>query len=361
MIWNSWNRLQCWVWLAWTRVRPLRAHGEAVRASAKALWVRARSLWGEQTYFEQFTLVALAALAAAVVFSSGWPSGGASRAALAIAGVGMVAFLIGIVGQASEEIVCNRRAARDWEGERAQLIEQNADLRCQIEESHRRALEIHDRVLRRVGVELHDGPAQLISLALLRLDGLDPERQPNGGAAHDDQERLRGDYERVRGALQEALAEIRCISAGLTLPELACVSPSEVLRLAVRNHERRTATSVKCDVDGLPEDVPPAIKSCLYRFAQEALNNAYRHAGGRGQTVRGQYTGNMIEIEVADAGPGFEPGDEVAGNRLGLLGMRERVASLGGTLEISSRPGSGTRLTTRFEMSEGPGFSSSQG
>jgi len=323
--------------------------------------VRSRSLWGGLTYFEQFTIVALAALAAGVVFSSGWPSGGASRAALAITGLGMVAFLIGIVGQASEEVLANRRAARDWEGERSQLIEQNTDLCRQIEDSHRRTLEIHDRVLRRVGVELHDGPAQLISLALLRLDGLDPERKPNGGPSHDDHERICGDYERIRGALQEALAEIRCISSGLTLPELTSVSPSEVLRLAVRNHERRTATSVKCDVDGLPEDVPPAIKSCLYRFAQEELNNAYRHAGGRGQTVRGQYTGNMIEIEVADAGPGFEAGAEVVGNRLGLLGMRERVASLGGTLEISSRPGSGTRLTTRFEMPEYPGYNGSQG
>jgi signal transduction histidine kinase len=68
--------------------------------------------------------------------------------------------------------------------------------------------------------------------------------------------------------------------------------------------------------------------------------------------VRGKRSGNTIEVEVEDAGPGFEPGNEIVGNRLGLLGMRERVASLGGTLEISSRPGSGTRLTTRFEMPE---------
>jgi signal transduction histidine kinase len=57
-------------------------------------------------------------------------------------------------------------------------------------------------------------------------------------------------------------------------------------------------------------------------------------------------------VEVADAGPGFEPGNEIAGNHLGLLGMRERVAALGGTLEIVSRPGAGTRLTTRFKMPE---------
>ena len=189
-------------------------------------------------------------------------------------------------------------------------------------------MEINDLVLRRVGVELHDGPAQLISLALLRLDGLQPERAvPNGHTPC-------SDLERIRGALQEALAEIRCMAAGLTLPELDRVPPADVLRLAVRGHERRTATSVACEMDGLPEQLPAAIKSCLYRFAQEALNNAYRHAGGRGQTVCARYRRGIIEVEVADAGPGFEPGSGNVGGRLGLLGMRERVTSLGGTLEI---------------------------
>ena len=107
------------------------------------------------------------------------------------------------------------------------------------------------------------------------------------------------------------------MAAGLTLPELSGVSPSDALCLAVRNHERRTATTVSCEVEGLPHDVPAPIKSCLYRFAQEALNNAYRHAGGHGQTVRGRYRGNTIEVEVADAGPGFEPGKCAVGNRLG--------------------------------------------
>ena len=316
-----------------------------LRTQVLSGWTRARAVWGGLTHVERFAIAALVALAGGLAFFSGWPAGGASRAVVAAVELGMAALLVAIVGQASAEIDSNRRAARDRDGERAQLIEQNAELRRQIEESHRRAVEINDGVLRRVGVELHDGPAQLISLALLRLDGLDPRRAPNGDAPLKD-------YERIRGALQEALAEIRCISAGLTLPELSCVSPSDALRLAVRNHERRTATSVSCDVDALPHDVPAPIKSCLYRFAQEALNNAYRHAGGHGQTVRGTCSGNTIEVEVADAGPGFEPGNEIVGNRLGLLGMRERVASLGGTLEISSGPGSGTRLTTRFEMAE---------
>jgi signal transduction histidine kinase len=158
------------------------------------------------------------------------------------------------------------------------------------------------------------------------------------------------DFERIREALLEALGEIRSVSAGLVLPDLSGVSPADVLRLAARNHERRTATAVTCEIEGLPHHVPDPVKSCLYRFAREALNNAYRHAAGRGQVVRGRYDGDTIEVEVADEGPGFEPDGAIAGAHLGLLGMRERVASLGGTLEIDSRPGSGTRLTARFKI-----------
>ncbi len=252
----------------------------------------------------------------------------------------------------SSENGATRRAAREWEEERCRLLAQNAELRRQIDESQRRLVEINDMLLRRVGVELHDGPAQLISFALLRLDGLRSPGSTLYGSA------TPGDLERIRAALQEALAELRSMAAGLTLPELSCVSPADVLRLAVRKHERRTATTVACELEGLPEQVPAAIKSCLYRFAQEALNNAYRHAGGRGQAVRAGCCAGTIEVEVADTGPGFEPGGENGGGRLGLLGMRERIMSLGGTLEIESRPGLGTRLTTRFKVA---GNGASQG
>jgi signal transduction histidine kinase len=299
---------------------------------------------------DRFAIVALGALSCGILVWSGRLGGGAAHAALTVVDLALVALLAAIVADASREVVSSRRAARDWQAQRIRLTAQNAELRRQIEDSHRRALEIHDRMLRRIGVELHDGPAQLVSLALLRLDSLDPERVRHGELGHNAQASVRGDYERIRGALQDALAEIRCVAAGLTLPELSGVSPSEALRLAVRNHERRTATSVDCAVEGLPQDVPAPIKSCLYRFAQEALNNAWRHASGNGQTLRGQRRGDTIEVEVADAGPGFEPGRAIAGSRLGLLGMRQRVASLGGTLEIVSGPGLGTRLTTRFEM-----------
>ena len=334
-----WHTLRCWVRRAWTQ-------GQSLRTRVRSVWARVRCGWGGLTPIKQGTIVAVVALAGGVLAYGGWFHGGAPQLARTVAELAMVAVLLAIILHGREKVAANRHAAGDWEGKRARLLEQNANLWRQIDDSHRRSVELNDMVLRRVGVELHDGPAQLISLALLRLDSLRPQgMSPNCDATLDD-------YERIRGALQEALTEIRCMSAGLTLPELSCVSPGDVLRLAVRNHERRTATSVTCEVEGLPHHVPAPVKSCLYQFAQEALNNAYRHAGGSGQAVRARVWGSMIEVEVADSGPGFEPDSKIVGSHIGLLGMRERVASLGGTLEISSRPGAGTRLTTRLKIAE---------
>lgn len=332
-----WRRLGAWV-------RP-------IGRKARPLWTGLRSAWRSRTLVQSLAATALAALACSALISPGWAAvGGVPHTP--VVHIGLVALLLAALVPSGEGRVAMRRPAREPEDERAQLIEQIAELRRQIDESQRRLVEINDLVLRRVGVELHDGPAQLISFALLRLDDLQPQGAPTSGHTPP------SDLERVRGALQDALGEIRSMAAGLMLPELTGVPPADVLHLAVRSHERRTATSVAYEAEGLPEQLPAAIKSCLYRFTQEALNNAYRHAGGRGQAVRARCQHDTIEVEVADAGPGFEPGSESVGGRLGLQGMRERVTSLGGTLEIESRPGVGTRLTARFKL---PGNGAGQG
>lgn len=288
-------------------------------------------------------MIALVALGRSLLVSPGWAAVD-SAVQTPVFQIGLVALLLAALARSGEGSAVVRRASHEREEERARLIQQIDQLRRQIDDTQRRLVEIHDQVLRRVGVELHDGPAQLISFALLRLDGLQEQDTPGSGNASP------GDLETIRGALKEALAEVRCMASGLILPELSLVQPADVLRLAARNHERRTGTSVVCEMEGLPEHLPAAVKSCLYRFAQEALNNAYRHAGGRGQAVRARYLRGTLEVEVADAGPGFDPDSKIGRGRLGLLGMRERVTSLGGTFEIDSRPGLGTRLSTRFKL-----------
>jgi signal transduction histidine kinase len=265
---------------------------------------------------------------------------------VALVTLAMLSILFGIVRNGSETISNQQRALRDRIAELSASLAQNEVLRTRIDEIHRRSVETNDLVLRRIGLELHDGPAQLISLALLRLDALRPKSKPTASDVPMD------DLERIRSALVDSLAEIRNMSAGLTLPELDAITPSEALAQAARIHERRTSTPVSVHVDALPPHLSNALKACLYRFAQEALNNAFRHGGGKGQSLLGACQDDVLKVVVSDAGPGFMANgnsrkDE---NRLGLTGMRDRVASLGGTLDVQSEPGRGTQLTAQFKL-----------
>jgi signal transduction histidine kinase len=270
-----------------------------------------------------------------------------SSVVVALVTLALLSALFLIVRKGSRTIESQQKALHDRISELSGLLAQNENLRRRIDELYVRSAESHEAFLRRIGLELHDGPAQLIAFALLRIDSLRPRPGKGAGDAELD------DYERISTALVDALADIRNISAGLILPELEAASPAEVLRLAARNHERRTGTRVRCEVDSMPLKLSPLLKSCLYRFTQAALNNAYQHAGGKGQAVQGTHRDGVVEIAVSDAGPGFLPAQKDGkGMRLGLIGMRDRVASLGGTFDLSSRPGSGTRLTARFEVTD---------
>mgnify|MGYP001386877355 FL=1 len=155
----------------------------------------------------------------------------------------------------------------------------------------------------------------------------------------------------IRSAVGSALTEIRNTSAGLGLPELERLSPAEALALAVRNHEQMTGSTVDSHIAGLPVHLVQASMTCIYRFVQEGLNNAFRHAGGQGQSLAARMEGTDIVVEVADTGPGLaSTGLEQKTSRFGVAGLRYRIESLGGSFQVQSAPGAGTRLTLRLPV-----------
>src|SRR5262245_16288460 len=138
------HNLEGWARLVWTRVRPWRAR-------ARTVWAGARATWGVLPPIEQFAIVALVALSCGILLTSGRLGGVAPRVALSVVELALVALLVAIVAEASRKIASHRHAAGDGFAQRAQLVELNAELRRQIEDSHLRVLEINDKVLRRVG------------------------------------------------------------------------------------------------------------------------------------------------------------------------------------------------------------------
>jgi len=236
-----------------------------------------------------------------------------------------------------------------------ELLAQNDELHERVRRSAAQTAALNERFLRRISAELHDGPAQEISLALLRIDpgGVEAGESDQTSAAVP----LNGSTDSIRTALRHALEEIRAISAGLGLPELERIALPETVQRAVRAHERRTGTHVSVRQERVPDRAPLAVKITVYRLIQEALTNAYLHAGGAGQQVSVKSEGGELEVAVRDAGPGFDTA-QLAGSdsHLGLLGMRERVQSLGGLFRVESGPGRGTRVVACLPLGaqEGP-------
>jgi signal transduction histidine kinase len=224
--------------------------------------------------------------------------------------------------------------------ELSRLLVENLELQKNLRMVSASATRNNERFLRQVSADLHDGAAQLIGLALLRLDNLKTDE-------HETQA-FEVEIENIRNSLQDALVEIRALSAGVAPPNLQSVSPREAIMSAINMHERRTGTSVKCEIGNLPSNLPPLLQTCLYRFVQEGLNNAYRHAEGKGQAVRAICECDEFVIEVSDTGCGTVRKEGASDKSLGLAGLRARVESLDGRFEWISSPGHGTRVIARF-------------
>jgi signal transduction histidine kinase len=228
---------------------------------------------------------------------------------------------------------------------KTRLLLQNEDLRERLQTVSIEASEASERALQRIGADLHDGPAQLLSFAVLRLSRIEPIVEGLGNPSNIDE------FRRLRAAITDTLREVRNISSGLAPPNIDGATFGETIALAVALHEEHTGTIVRAHVDEIGCDhATNAIRICIYRFVQEALSNCYHHAGGKGQEVTGTINGSRLHVVVSDQGPGFCL-TQNAQQGLGLSGLRARIETLGGRFAIQSNPVSGgTRLTANFEF-----------
>lgn len=222
----------------------------------------------------------------------------------------------------------------------------NMALRQRVQQAAARASAMNDRALRRIGADLHDGAAQFLGFAALRLDDL------RESAAD------RTEVEAVAGAVKEAMREVRSISRGLLLPDIENRAPCDIVSSVADAHAARTGTEVGVTC-GVPSglDLSEAVRICLYRLVQEGLNNAWRYAEGKGQEVELTVADRTLHLWVRDRGPGLpapesRPHDDAAdASGLGLTGLRDRVESIGGVFEAGNRPdGPGAMIHMALDM-----------
>lgn len=214
-----------------------------------------------------------------------------------------------------------------------------------LEREHRRLVVERvageERVNRAAAYDLHDGPAQQLLFARNMLKQLagDTSREAGDAAALDD----------LRAIVDSALEDVRAVMSGLDASARAEESLAELVAAEAELLRRRMAVEVELQLDGELGGLDPTVAVTAYRLVQEAFTNAVRHGGARRLRVALRHRVDRLEISVEDDGRGFDPtsappADPDRPVRLGLRGMRERVAVLAGRLDVSSRRGGPTLI-----------------
>lgn len=263
--------------------------------------------------------------------------------------VALVVLLVGaslfaIVLRGSRTIQAQLAALKD-------LSDRNIALRRRVQDSATRFAALTDQAMRRIGADLHDGPAQQIGFVALRLDAL--RRQVGDNAA------ARAEIDGIDQAVREAITEIRTISRGLSLPDIERKPLEALVQGLVDAHAARVRTEVRLSID-IDRDPVPAVKTVVCRAVQEGLTNGWRHGEGRDQSVDLTVRGRQVRLVVADRGtgpmpdPAADPAPDAMGG-LGLAGLRGRAEALGGSVRLQPRAdGPGAELCLDIDLEEVP-------
>ena len=255
------------------------------------------------------------------------------------------ALLAVAIRRTSRTVARQDRALASQVADLDRLLDENRQLNERLLIAANRATALNEQVRQRTSSELHDGPLQDLGFAILQLDRLISRHRACSIAAREACE-FEDRVADTRAAVSLAVEEIRRVAQGLAGIEVGDVTAAEIVELVVDRHRSRTSTPVDLELGELPARTPIAVKITLFRFLQEALNNAFQHADGVGQRVTVWSHDSKICVRIADDGPGFDVSDVVeTGDRLGLRGLRYRVEILGGEIMIESSAGDGTCLT----------------
>jgi signal transduction histidine kinase len=229
-----------------------------------------------------------------------------------------------------------------WRGRPARLVVINdiSDrLRAQaaLRGLSRRLLEIQEEERARLARDLHDDIGQALTALKIQVESL--------RAAPDVSHRVAHRVEECVDTIQSTLERVRQLSLSLRPPQLDDLGLAAALRSHLDRQARVAGLASHFDATGAPHAVAPDTETACFRVAQEAITNVLRHARARNLWVRLFEDDGRLALSVRDDGGGF---DVAAVRGLGLAGMEERTALVGGSLELHAAPGEGTIVLAKF-------------
>jgi signal transduction histidine kinase/ligand-binding sensor domain-containing protein len=221
--------------------------------------------------------------------------------------------------------------------EQAALAIENAMLRMQSAQAA--ILSERNRLAR----ELHDSVTQLLYSVTLYAEAA-AELMASG-----ETRTAAGHLRDLRDTAQEALREMRLLIFELHQPVLGPGGLAAALQARLDAVETRGGMHSELVVEG-SEQISQPVQAELYNIAQEALNNALKHAHANQVRIHLRFGEAATELEVCDDGVGFELTPDQLGGGFGISGMKERAQKIGGTLQIESAPGRGTKVAVRVPV-----------
>ena len=213
----------------------------------------------------------------------------------------------------------------------------------------RRLLEVQEEERQRLARDLHDDIGQVLTALKIQLESL--ARSASGPQAGDG---LGGPLHECAETTRHALERVRQLSLSLRPLQLDDLGLAAALRSHLDRQARLGGLRPHFDAAEAPALVAPEIETACFRIAQEAITNVLRHAQGRNLWVRLFTAEGRLALSVRDDGVGFELDRArrraAAGGSLGVVGMEERAALAGGSLELRTAPGQGTVLVATFPL-----------
>jgi two-component system, chemotaxis family, CheB/CheR fusion protein len=236
-----------------------------------------------------------------------------------------------------------------------ELAEANEALR--VENAERRRVErarlkllrqlvrVQDDERRRIARDIHDHLGQQSTALRLKLEMLREQCL--------EYDSLCEPFEQTRAIAARLDADVDFLAWELRPAALDDLGLASALANFVNEWSKHFGIQAEFHTTGMDKERPaPEIETNLYRIAQEALNNTYKHARARRVDVILERRNDHVVLIIEDDGVGFDPNDKAGTDRgLGLLGMRERAGLVGGTLEIEATPGGGTTIFARVPVS----------
>jgi|CZKE01.1.fsa_nt_gi signal transduction histidine kinase len=196
---------------------------------------------------------------------------------------------------------------------------------------------------RSISRELHDEVGQALTgmrVEMANLSTLMRAGDANAVAAKTDE---------IKQMVEDSLGVVRNMALLLRPSMLDDLGLVPALEWQAREVSKRSGVRVNVEAGQVSEDLPEEHKTCIYRVVQEALHNCIRHAGARSVTVTVRQSPEELSLSVEDDGKGFDVRRE---RGLGLIGIEERVANLGGNFAVESAPGRGSRLRISLPLKE---------